>query len=275
MKLKYLGTAAAEGTPALFCSCEVCKRARRLGGRNIRTRSQALVNGSLMIDFPCDTYWHITQYDIDLLDIHHCIITHEHEDHFYPDDMHYLREGFAVVPEGWGVFTVCGSEDIREEIERAGEVSGGRVEYRFVRPFEPFEAAGLTVTPLRARHGTPNPYIYIISDGRTALLYANDTGLFPEETWDYLAGCGVKLGLVSMDCTGGAYDRLGYDAHMCIGNNIECRARLRELGLCTDETRFVLNHFSHNGLSALYDDFVKIAGGEGFITSYDGMEIEF
>ena len=31
MKLKYFGTAAAEGWPGLFCSCPTCEEARRLG----------------------------------------------------------------------------------------------------------------------------------------------------------------------------------------------------------------------------------------------------
>ena len=31
MKIKYLGTAAAEGVPAIFCNCETCKEARKLG----------------------------------------------------------------------------------------------------------------------------------------------------------------------------------------------------------------------------------------------------
>ena len=48
MKLQFLGTAAAEGFPALFCQCENCKRARELGGRNIRSRSQALVDGKIL-----------------------------------------------------------------------------------------------------------------------------------------------------------------------------------------------------------------------------------
>lgn len=37
---------------------------------------------------------------------------------------------------------------------------------------------------------------------------------------------------------------------------------------------FVLNHFSHNG-NAVYDDFSHIAGKNGFLVSYDGMELEF
>lgn len=39
MKLQYLGTAAAEGFPGMFCNCTACERARKAGGKNIRTRS--------------------------------------------------------------------------------------------------------------------------------------------------------------------------------------------------------------------------------------------
>ena len=46
MKLKYLGTAAAEGVPALFCTCEVCRKSMELGGKNIRTRSQAIIDNA-------------------------------------------------------------------------------------------------------------------------------------------------------------------------------------------------------------------------------------
>ena len=81
MKIKYLGTAAAEGIPALFCDCENCKRARKLGGRNIRTRSQALVDDALLIDFPPDTYMHFILHNIPLSKIKSCIITHSHYDH--------------------------------------------------------------------------------------------------------------------------------------------------------------------------------------------------
>ena len=38
MKIAYLGTSAAEGIPALFCHCDVCKYARKYKGKNIRTR---------------------------------------------------------------------------------------------------------------------------------------------------------------------------------------------------------------------------------------------
>ena len=50
MKFTYLGTSSCEGIPALFCNCPRCEGARRLGGKNIRTRTQALINEDLLID---------------------------------------------------------------------------------------------------------------------------------------------------------------------------------------------------------------------------------
>ena len=87
MKLKYLGTAAAEAVPAPFCRCRVCERAREKGGRNVRTRSQALLDGRLLIDFPADTYLHALREGLRLYDISSCIITHCHSDHLYPGDL--------------------------------------------------------------------------------------------------------------------------------------------------------------------------------------------
>ena len=49
MKFQYLGTAAAEGIPAFVCNCENCVRSREIGGRALRTRSQAIVDGKLLI----------------------------------------------------------------------------------------------------------------------------------------------------------------------------------------------------------------------------------
>ncbi|MBQ8758128.1 MAG: hypothetical protein IJZ20_00370 [Clostridia bacterium] len=83
MKLKYYGTAAAEGVPALYCSCEVCKYSKIKGGKNIRTRSQALVDGRLLIDMPPDTLYHYQFMDLPLSQIKNVLITHKHADHLH------------------------------------------------------------------------------------------------------------------------------------------------------------------------------------------------
>ena len=86
MKIQYLGTAAAEGYPALFCQCDSCERARELGGKDIRTRCQALVDDKILIDFPADTYMHALLHGFCLDKIETCLITHNHSDHLYPAD---------------------------------------------------------------------------------------------------------------------------------------------------------------------------------------------
>ena len=61
MKLTYHGTAAAEAFPGMFCTCDTCERARKAGGRNIRGRSQALVNDDLLIDFLLQLLFHFAE----------------------------------------------------------------------------------------------------------------------------------------------------------------------------------------------------------------------
>ena len=78
MKIKFLGTAAAEGIPGIFCDCDTCEKARKNGGEFIGTRSQSVVDNKILIDFPPDTYHHILTHGLKLHKIHTLIITHPH-----------------------------------------------------------------------------------------------------------------------------------------------------------------------------------------------------
>ena len=78
MKIKYLGTAAAEGYPALFCECERCVAARKLGGKNVRTRTQCIIDDRLVIDWPPDAFFHSINHGIDFTYIKSLLISHIH-----------------------------------------------------------------------------------------------------------------------------------------------------------------------------------------------------
>ena len=54
----------------------------------------------------------------------------------------------------------------------------------------------------------------------------------------------------------------------------EVRDRLKEIGVCGDNTISIVNHYSHNG-KYLHDEMDKEARKIGFIASYDGMTVEF
>ena len=275
MKIQYLGTAAAEGWPSMFCNCENCKKAIVAGGRNIRTRSQAVVDDRLLIDFPPDTYMHILHTGLDLTKITNCIITHNHSDHLYPEDLGMRQEGFADLQSKFPL-TVYGTEPAGKEIQKIINLyhldKQGRVQYKSVTPFVPFHVDGYTVTPLKADHDPLcNPVFYIISDGKKTILYAHDTGYFPDETWNYLKACKPHFDLISLDCTFGIGE--GSSGHMGLAVNAEIKEQLLKLRFADEDTIFCINHFSHNG-QAIYDEMVPAAQKYGILVAYDGMTIE-
>lgn len=55
MKIKVLGTAAATSMPLGFCNCDICKRARQNGGKDIRKRSSIIINDEMLIDLGPDS----------------------------------------------------------------------------------------------------------------------------------------------------------------------------------------------------------------------------
>lgn len=274
MKLKYLGTAAAEGYPAIFCSCDNCKKAFELGGKNIRSRAQAIIDDKLLIDFPCDTYYHCIANRIDLSKVRNCLITHIHKDHLYPLEFLYLQSAYSH-PDPDYKLNIYGSADVEEILQTLPQGVWKFLQFTRINPFEPFCIDNYSVTALKAYHGTKNPYIYSVSDGAKTVLYGHDTDIFPEETWEYMKKSGLHFDLVSLDCTEGAYEDLDYHGHMCLGRNIACRDRMLEEGLIDKKTKTVLSHFSHNGLNSIYSDFAPLAAKADMEVAFDGMEIVF
>lgn len=278
MKIKYLGTAAYEGVPSLYCDCKVCRDALRKGGRNLRTRSQALINDDLLIDFNADTLVHYQTYRFSWDRIKTCLITHSHSDHFYPEDIVMNNRVYAKPSPSFHI-DFYGGESIAQKIKEMNQPlkeDGSLHEtlcFHLVKHAETFETNGYRVTPLNARHDPAStPFVYIIEKEGKAILYNHDTGYFLDESIAYFANHHIHLDLISMDCTSGIL-KDSYDRHMCLDVVKKEVERLHALGAVDDKTKIILNHFSHNG-AAGYDELVPIAERLGFIVSYDGVEIE-
>ena len=273
MKFQYLGTAAAEGIPSMFCMCETCRRSREAGGRAARTRSQAIIDDRLLIDLNPDTYLHMLWNRLTFAPITDCLITHAHQDHLYAEELHMLEDGFSHLPDGY-CLTLHGSAEVgrmvRPVLERA-LLRQKKCAFHTVSLYEPFRAGAYEVTALRGIHDPKSgPVIYLISDGTSTVLYAHDTHFLCDEVWDYLEKVRPQLSLVSLDCTE-ALSPMGYIGHMSLTENALCRKRLLEMGCAGESTLFVSNHFSHNGKGVFYDDFVPAAAKEVLLVSYDGM----
>lgn len=268
MEVLFLGTAASEGFPGLFCECHTCRLARLRGGRNIRTRASVLINRHYRIDWPPDSYMQSLREGLSLGDIRYVLVTHTHEDHFYERDF-WLR-GPAYVqpaPESW--LEVWGDHWCVDALSSSSEVSEGMVRPLLLTENKPHRVGDATVVPLRAMH-FPERGAFILAvtlHGKT-LLYGLDSGFFPEETWERLA-C-MQFDLVVLDCTHGLLPDTPY--HMGIEGVLRTRDRLVRMGCTTTATLFVATHFSHLG-GLLHDELEERLTPEGVLVAYDGMRV--
>ena len=160
MKVQFLGTAAAERIPAMFCACDTCRRALAAGARNIMRRAQVLINDDLLIDFSGDTYSNFLSVGKTLSDIEHVLITHAHDDHFTFEDFFSRFEGVAynVKAERLKIYLSAVSYDIMQRCITARGLDknslGKRFEFITVKPFTSFPVGKYTVTALPAVHAS-------------------------------------------------------------------------------------------------------------------------
>lgn len=278
MKIKYLGTGAAERVPAIFCKCAICKNARKKGGREIRTQSQALIDdGQLLIDFPGDSYLHSIIEKVDFNDIDNLLITHWHSDHFYGEDLAYRMDGYSNGLTNQ--LKVYGSSFVKKFYDRAfdleEEQDPDRIIYHTLSPYHVYQVGTYQVFPLPAMHGhlKADCLIYAIKDsqGKT-ILYAHDTGYPSAQVFDYLQEQKIHFDLVSLDCTTQMQKPL--KIHMNLAQNVKFKEELITRNIADESTIFVANHFSHNGKTT-YEALNEISKQYNIITAFDGLELSF
>lgn len=274
MKIKYLGTGAAERVPGIFCKCEVCENARKTGGREIRTQTQFIINNELMIDFPGDSFHHLLEYDLDYTKFKNLLLTHWHSDHFYGEDLAYRMSNYANNLEF--PMNAYGNKTVYEFYERAFKLEDQheeeRLKYNMIYPYQHFKIDQYTVYPLPAMHGwfKEDCFIFAIDDGNDVFLSTHDSGYFTPEMFDYLQKNGLEFSVVSLDCT--SQTKQSAKNHMNWEDNLKFINELKRRNLVNKETKYVANHFSHNG-GLTYKQMSEITEKENVITSYDGLEV--
>ena len=261
MKIKILGSAAAEGIPGIFCNCPICENARKAGGKNIRTRSQSIIDDKYLVDFPMDSYLHALKFHIDFHEIRHIIVTHPHEDHYYPADLEYRRPPFAHNNEG-RVLNVYGPGSLREQYPGfPSEASKDYIKLHRWEAYHTYSIGELRVTPLKALHARQfECFVYIMESGGKRLLYGHDSGFFPEPGMEIIRN--THFDCVICDTTTG----LSKDGknHMGVEDNIKLRNDMIKAGCADENTIFVMNHLSHNG-RLTHEQLEEMASENGFL----------
>lgn len=276
MKLMFLGTAAAEGVPAVFCNCPTCKRAKAMGGKEIRTRSQILIDGDILFDFPMDTYMHMLQFKLDLSAVKHVLITHAHMDHCYPQEFCMRGEPFARNLSESNVSVYCNStvfdlfvEDTSREMKE--EIARG-IKLNVLKPYDEVNTDGTRFIALPAKHtvGEDCLVYYVERDNKSALLL-NDTGILSADVYKKLADMGGRADIAALDCTYGAR-RHGAGRHMGLYDIADQTEIMLKAGALKQDAKIIATHFSHNA-ELDFSSMQKEADKFGITVAYDGMEI--
>ena len=274
MLFKYLGTAAAEGFPALFCMCDTCLKTKQSGGRNIRSRAQAILDNKIVFDFGPDSYYHMLKFDVPYEKVHHVLLTHTHSDHFYMPDLIYRRPGYASKVEKMPLYVYSheiGYNRLMKSTEEEQMID--YVKPVHIEPYSPFMIEDYEIVALDATHDiNAGPYIYLVKKDNKYILYAHDTGDFPEKTWDYLKTINHPLDFVSLDCTAGLLKNWNYSGHLSFETLLKVKEKMTINNIINEKTIFVANHFSHNG-HGTYDEMLEVGKENNVIISYDGLEI--
>ncbi len=278
MKIKILGSGGGEGFPATFCTCEHCEEARRVGGKSLRSLHQALINDDLVIDFPVDTDAHCMKFGVNLGKIQNFLITHPHSDHYAPISLVCRGSCFAhnLKYEKMYFYGCEGLERIFDSvIAPYGIDKTIRDNIGFVKMSDKQKerVGNYNVTALKAEHAPHlNSLNYVISDGKTTVLYLIDSGYPAKENLEYLKEQNYLFDCVVMDATMG-YAPVGeYVYHMGFEENKILKTELIQRGLANGKTKFIATHFTHNKAQT-HDKIEEIYDGTDILVAYDGFEI--
>ncbi|MEO7454471.1 MAG: MBL fold metallo-hydrolase [Fimbriimonadales bacterium] len=268
MNIHLLGTGAADGMPSFFGATELSDKIRQSGGKDIRTRCGAVVDGVLKIDFGPDTFVQAAQQGLKPSDWAWIIVTHSHFDHFDPGQLQYCLPPFVPIesrtPE------VFGNQPVLEELARSF-ASADIITTHPIRSFETFQAGDYFITPVAAYHKLDEDSVnFMIERDGKRILYATDTGMYQEPTWEFIKG--MRFDAVVIECTDG-FNPSDYWGHLSCDEVLGMLERMRDLACIDDNTKIVTTHHSEGG-NATHADLENFFAPQGVTVGYDGMAFE-
>lgn len=192
-ELIFLGTGTSVGVPTIGCDCPVCQSD---DPRNKRTRCSVILGlprGNLLIDTPPDLHQQLLRERIGVL--HAVAYTHEHADHIFGMDELRIFQFYLGEP----VPIFC-TEVVESSLRRCFAYAfsdltpthaGATPQLEFHRiDRDPFDVLGVTVTPIRLRHG---PRFEVLGFRIGNVAYCTDTNGIPEESLARLENLDVLI----------------------------------------------------------------------------------
>lgn len=280
MRIKILGIAAAEGVPAPFCGCPMCEYARNNRGKEIRKRSSVMIDKNIVIDFGPDLFWSSVTEEICLDSVLYIFISHSHFDHLSFENLILASKKYRRTrTREKGKRTLIGSKSVYFVLQNYIEMMGCEdfwefYEFRMVFPYEKLQLGEYTVVILPSNHtNKEQSLLFLITKNGKTFFYGTDTTYYSvREVFERIMP--IKIDVVLSDCTYGtcaAQSRKG--RHMGLPDNIYIRQEMINVGVISQESTYMLSHFSHDSLLP-YEQINSLAQDNNMLIAYDGLTIE-
>jgi phosphoribosyl 1,2-cyclic phosphate phosphodiesterase len=250
-QVTFLGTGTSHGIPMVACDCAVCMSS---DPRNNRNRSSIIVrNGekTLLIDTTPELRLQLVRFNVRRVDA--IAFTHAHADHIFGlDDIRRLNEINNVEIPCYGHRqTIDSIHKAFRYIFVPTQAGGGKPRLSLNVVSGPFEAAGMTVTPIPVWHGKVKVLGYRIGD----FAYVTDVSRIPPESADLLRGIDtLVLGVIR------------YTPHPTHFNVEQGLAQLAELKPRRAFITHITHELEHKATSGILPPGVQMA--------YDGMILD-
>ncbi|MEE8441126.1 MAG: MBL fold metallo-hydrolase [Spirochaetia bacterium] len=254
MRIRFLGTGAAEGIPAMGCGCAHCTRAGQEGGRLIRRRSAVLFSlpgYELLLDTPPDIKEQLETWKIREID--GIYLTHEHHDH-----MAGLEE-FIYWPRSVDLFAEPGL--YRKLIrENWGKKLPEIVFHIDIHPGMGVLFNRFSIVPFEVRHAVPCFGLELKEDNVRVIHGADSDIRFSNHARAVIAGADMLILNTPF------FEAREEQSHLGVQEAIVLK---EDLGV----KRLVLTHFNH--FNRPHDELQGyLSQFEGITAAYDGLSIE-
>lgn len=250
MKVKFLGTSAGWPLPRLGCTCEICTSE---DPKDTRTRTQILVNDSILLDTGPDTYHHLKKEDP--TKIQSILVSHAHLDHiegFW--DLTHIYNSYKPIP----VYIV---QSVLNDVRKFIGIHGQNLKTHVVKPNQPFEINHVKVEYFPVIHGKTPAFGIKVKDG-PILAYIPDFNKILPSSQKVIRDCHLLI------IDGSSLDKMGQTkGHISINDGIQIAKNLR-----AKSVYFV--HIGHKtGTHQFLEKYLKDHAGHSFHIAYDGQEL--
>lgn len=253
----FLGTCAADGLPNPFCDCPLCEDARK-NPQHGRLRTSFLLDERNLIDCGPDLASACTQAGIDLTRLENVFVTHTHEDHFEPSnagllsmsrsrkgksvDIYLSQEAYDSLIAKFEVLTEAKLADS----DACAEYRKGLVRLHPLTTGAWYEVGGYQIMTIPTTHRSSyQEYAvnYVFAKDSRKLLYACDTGYYPESSLELLRE--ANLDVLIMECTWGDLFDKDTSSHMNCQAFLVQLKNLEQYGAISKSTRIYATHINH------------------------------